>query len=161
VRHLVPGQAVAIARGTWDAHVALHRANAAAHAATATDERDERDERPAEEAPVRVGHLGRGDEPVGAWLARIDSLPTEQHAYRGDAMKKDVLWETLSDKAAPVDTRMAAARVLRKRYEEDDVALVRVVDDPDVRVRVEAALDDELEDAEHRIEALGPLFRAR
>ena len=31
---------------------------------------------------------------VGAWLARLDAIPNEQHAYRGDAMRKDVLWET-------------------------------------------------------------------
>ncbi len=147
VRRLLPGQAVAIARGAWDAHVALHRD----HVPLPADEGA---------APARIATLGRGDERVGAWLARIDAIPNEQHAYRGDAMKKDVLWETLGDETAPVDERMAAARVLRRRYEEDEQALVRVVVEPDVRERVEAALDEH-EDAERRIEALGPLFRAR
>lgn len=148
VRRLLPGQAVAIARGAWDAHVALHRDRVPFAADAAA-------------GPARIASLGRGDERVGAWLARIDAIPNEQHAYRGDAMKKDVLWETLGDEAAPIDERMAAARVLRRRYEEDERALVRVVVEPDVRERVEAALDDEHEEAERRIEALGPLFRAR
>jgi len=154
VRRLMRGHAVAIGRGAWDAHVALHRVvvtgGEKAEAATA--------DRAAQ--PTRVGTLARGDEGVGAWLARIDAIPSEQHAYRGDAMKKDVLWDTLGDAGAPVDERMAAARVLRRRYEEDERALVRVVGDPEVRERVEAALEEQ-EDAERRIQALGPLFRAR
>jgi hypothetical protein len=146
VRRLA-GHAMAIGRGgAWDAHGALHRAE------TKAEERADE--------PARIGNLVRGDERVRAWLARIDAIPTEQHAYRGDAMKKDVLWDTLGDDAAPVDARMAAARVLRRRYGEREDALVRVVDDADVRVRVEAACE-ELEDAERRIETLGPLFRAR
>ena len=64
--------------------------------------------------------------------------------------KRDVLWEALADAAAPVDTRMAAARVLRRRYGEERGALVRI----------DAALDEH-DDAERRIERLGPLFRAR
>jgi hypothetical protein len=149
-------------RGAWDAHVALHHdarmtAEATVAAETAADGAtgEERDE-----APVRIGHLVRGDEGVGAWLARLDAIPTEQHAYRGDAMKKDVLWETLGDAGASVDTRMGAARLLRRRYGAEEGALVRVVEDPDVRVRVEAALEDH-DDAERAIETLGPLFRAR
>ena len=45
---------------------------------------------------------------------------------------------------------MAAARVLRRRYGEERGALVRI----------DAALDEH-DDAERRIERLGPLFRAR
>ena len=107
-----------------------------------------------------MANLGRGDEQVGAWLARLDAIPNEQHAYRGDAMRKDVLWETLGDGAAPVDARMAAARVLQRRYGEEAPALVRVVSDDEVRVRVEAALEEH-DEAEEHIERLGPLFRAR
>lgn len=147
VRRLWRGHAVAVGRGAWDAHVALHRAYQAPVGESVAQ-------------TTRVGTLARGDEGVGAWLARIDAIPSEQHAYRGDAMKKDVLWETLGDAGAPVDERMAAARVLRRRYEEDERALVRVVVEPEVRERVEAALEEQ-EDAERRIEALGPLFRAR
>jgi hypothetical protein len=150
-----PHQAVRIGgRSAWAAHAALHRERAE-QAANADAEPPAS---PAEH--VRIVGLERGDEDVGAWLARLDAIPTEQHAYRGDALKKDVLWDALEDAAAPVDTRMAAARVLRRRYGEAEGALVRVVDDPDVRLRVEAALDDH-DDAERRIETLGPLFRAR
>jgi hypothetical protein len=151
VRTLVPNHAVALRRGgAWDAHAAIHRAQ----------QQEEEDPRARADAPARVANLTRGDEQVGAWLARLDALPTEQHAYRGDAMKKDVLWETLGDDGAPVDARMGAARVLCRRYGEEEVALVRVVQDPEVRVRVAAALEEQ-EDAERRLETLGPLFRAR
>jgi hypothetical protein len=157
MRQLWPNQGVALGgRSAWEVHAALHRDRAAQVGASADDER----ERDAPGERVRIGALERGDEGVGAWLARIDAIPTEQHAYRGDALKKDVLWDALGDADAAVDTRMAAARVLRRRYGEEERALVRVVDDPDVRLRVEAALEDH-EDAERRIERLGPLFRAR
>ncbi|MDB4939472.1 MAG: hypothetical protein JWP87_6444 [Labilithrix sp.] len=150
LRHFLPHQALALGRSAWSSHAALHRARSDA----------EEQQADAAEEPVRIGNLARGDERVGAWLARIDAMPTEQHAYRGDAMKKDVLWDTLGDGGAPVDARMAAARVLRRRYGEQEEAIVRAVDDPEVRMRVEAACE-ELEDAERRIETLGPLFRAR
>ena len=152
-RRLAPRPAMALRRrGAWHAHAALHAAREEGPEAAPGEA--------AEEAAARIGSLARGDEGVGAWLARLDAIPTEQHAYRGDALKKDVLWETLGDDAAPADARMAAARVLRRRYGAEERALVRVVDDPDVRVRVEAALEDQ-EDAERAIETLGPLFRAR
>jgi hypothetical protein len=105
-------------------------------------------------------HLARGDERVGIWLTRLDALPPAGHAYRGDGMKKEALWDMLSDDEAPVDTRMAAARVLHRRYGEPDSALVRVVGDGEVRVRVEAALEDH-DEAEVHIERLGPLFKAK
>lgn len=152
VRTLVPSQAVAVGRAAYDVHVALHASNASASGASPP---------PPEPARVRIATLERGDEPVAAWLARIDALPAEAHAYRDSAMKKDVLWETLRDDQAPVDARMAAARVLARQHGEKETALMRVVTDPDVRVRVEAALEEEQDDAERRIETLGPLFRAR
>lgn len=149
LRRLAPSQAVAIARGAFDAHVALHTG-----AAPVTPARSE-------PPKTRIATLERGDEPVAAWLARIDALPGEAHAYRGGGLEKDVLWETLGDDHARVDARMAAARVLARRHAEEEQALVRVVADADVRVRVEAALEEEQEEAERRIETLGPLFRAR
>lgn len=150
VRRFLPGQALGMSRrGAWDAHVTLHTGAREARPHVAADE------------PARIQNLGRGDEPVRTWLARVDAMPTEHHAYRGDALQTDMLWETLGDAGAPVDARMAAARVLRRRYGQEEAALVRVVDDPDVRVRVEAAMEDEQEDAEHHLEKLGPLFRAR
>jgi hypothetical protein len=166
-RRLLPGHAIAPGRTAWDAHVTLHHRCAAEGEIDAVRTEEEKRTHAAEQAeeqaraePIRVANLGRGDEQVGAWLARLDAIPTEQHAYRGDAMKKDVLWDTLGDASASVDTRMAAARVLRRRYGEEERALVRVVDDHDVRVRVQAALEEH-DEAEEHIERLGPLFRAR
>jgi hypothetical protein len=152
-----PRHALGLVRGAWDGHVAMHR-GAGNEGSGARDHVDE----PAHDR-VRVGTLRQGGEHVGAWLARLDALPkelAERHAYRGDAMNKDVLWETLADVGAPVDARMGAARVLLRRYGEAPLELVRVVEDPDVRVRVEAALEEQ-EDAERAIERLGPIFRAR
>lgn len=153
-RRLLPNHASALVRsGAWDLHAAIHRTRS-------EEEEEEHAEQARPDVPARIANLARGDEQVGAWLARLDALPSEQHAYRGDSLKKDVLWETLGDVGAPVDARMAAARVLSRRYGEEEDALVGVVDEPDVRVRVEAALEEH-DDAERRIEALGPLFRAR
>ncbi len=154
VRGSLKSQALAVRRGAYDAHLDLHR-----DAPIATKAGIETDRAAPEEGARKT--LARGEEPVREWLARIDALPNEAHAYRGDAMKKDVLWETLSDDGAPVDARMGAARLLAKRHGEEGGALVRVVSDPDVRVRVEAALEEEEEIAEERLERLGPLFRAR
>ncbi len=156
MRQLWPNQAVAFGRRSgWEAHAALHRERARLRRET------EAGEEPAGTIEkVRIGGLERGAEDIGPWLTRIDAIPTEQHAYRGDALKKDVLWEALGDAGAAVDTRMAAARVLHRRYGEQEGALVRVVADADVRLRIEAALD-EPDDAERRLERLGPLFRAR
>ena len=167
-RRLAATRAVAIATGPWDAHVALHLAESARTDLDAVRSIDERREQATEQAqqaardePTRVANLGRGEDRVAAWLARLDAIPSEGHAYRGDALRKDVLWETLGDAGAPVDARMAAARVLRRRYHEEEQALVRVVDDGDVRLRVAAALEEQHEEAEERLERLGPLFRAR
>jgi hypothetical protein len=156
LRQLWPNQALAAgARSRWEAHAAIHRERA-----RVIEEGSSEEPAPATIEKVRIGGLERGDEDVGTWLTRIDAIPTEQHAYRGDALKKDVLWEALGDAGAPLDTRMAAARVLRRRYGEEEGALVRVVADADVRLRIEAALDEH-DDAERRLERLGPLFRAR
>ena len=154
LRQTLRGQAVAIRRGAYDAHVALHE-----DAPVRTEADKAKDEQAF--APKTTSALARGDEPVRAWLARLDALPNEGHAYRGDAMKKDMLWDTLSDDGAPLETRMGAARLLARRHGEEKKTLVRVAEDPDIRVRIEAALEEEEEVAEERIEKLGPLFRAR
>jgi hypothetical protein len=144
---------IAIARrGAWDAHVALHEKSDVEIVAEPAGR--------AEATGAAASALARRDEPTVAWLGRVDALPANEGAYRGDAMKRDVLWEALADEHAPTDVRMAAARVLRLRYEEDDVKLRAAVADADVRVRVAAALEDDDEEAADRIERLGPLFRA-
>jgi hypothetical protein len=141
-------KAIGIARGAWDAHVALHE-NGAIEIATHR------------EPEGAAAALARGDEPIDAWLSRVRSIPANEGAYRGDAMKRDVLWDKLGDDHAPPDVRMAAARVLRIRYEEDGEKLRAAVSDRDVRMRVAAAIEDDDEVAADRIESLGPLFRAR
>lgn len=167
-RRFAPGGALAVGQGIWDAHVALHRAHAERAEVDAVRSEEEKRANACEEAeasaraePIRVANLGRGRERAAAWLARLDALPSESHAYRGDALSKDVLWETLGDDGAPVDARMAAARLLRRRHGEEERALVRVVDDHDVRARVVAALEEQHEDAEEQLRRLGPLFHAR
>lgn len=167
-RRLAPGRALAVGHGAWDAHMALQLAHARWAEVDAVRSDDakraqarEEAEASARAAPILVANLQRRDERVGAWLARLDALPLESHAYRGDALKKDVLWETLGDDGAGVDARMGAARLLRLRYGEQERALVRVVEDRDVRARVVAALEEQHEEAEEQLQRLGPLFRAR
>lgn len=104
--------------------------------------------------------LVRRDEPTAAWLARLDAAASQKSAYRGDVPARDALVATLTDEAAQVDARMAAARLLKRRHGSTDEELVRVVVDPLVRVRVEAALDDD-DDAAERIDQLGPVFQVR
>lgn len=158
-RRLLPNQALSMRRAAWDRHVALHEAEGrfAAHAKI-----EPRVEEGAEARGPSL--LARGDESRAAWLARLDALPAERGAYRGEALKRDVLWDTLGDAASPVDARVGAARILKRRHEALPDALVRVVaDDPDVRVRVETAIDDTLddEDVALQLDRLGPIFRAR
>jgi|GEM_PF-7082058 len=148
-RQLGRREVVAIRRGAWDEHVALHT-----HREQAGSPEPRSDE-------MRRSLLARGDEPIRVWLARLDTPPREGHAYRAPALAPDVLWEALRDDEAGVDERMAAARVLAKRHGAKPAVLVRVVGDPDVRARVEAVLEDEEEVAERRLASLGPLFRAR
>ncbi|AKV03387.1 hypothetical protein AKJ09_10050 [Labilithrix luteola] len=113
------------------------------------------------DAPVaETGPLVRRDEPTAAWLARLDAAASEGSAYRGDVPARDALVGTLTNEAAQVDARMAAARLLKRRHGANDEELVRIVTDPQVRVRVEAALEDD-DDAAERIDALGPVFQLR
>jgi hypothetical protein len=146
IRCVARGQAVAPGRGEWDAHVAIH---IEPHASSIESE-----------ATTATAALVRGDESVEAWLARVDGLPALESAYRAGALDKQSLWETLRDGEARPDARMAAARLLRRRFHEAPDALVRVADDVELRDRIEAAADDE-DEAPRRLERLGPLFRAR
>lgn len=134
-----------------------NEAHAALHAAP-----DGRLPDPAEqEGRLRV--LARADEATSTWLARLDAIPSEGGVYRGEAVTREVLWETLTDELAPADARMAAARLLRRRHGEEATEVLRVVEDPDVRARVDAAMTaiEDPEEAAERIDELGPIFRAR
>ncbi len=135
----------------YDDHAALH-----ATVATADET-----EAPAPEASTMHGVLARHDEPTSAWLARIDALPREASAYRGAALDKEALLALLADAEAPPDARAGAARLLATRHAEPAPSLVRVVEDPDVRLRVEAAAEEDPDEAAEQLERLGPLFRAR
>ncbi len=135
----------------FDRHVALHAR--AADAGPAPLGR--------ESAGPRAVLLRRG-EATRAWLRRLDALPVDRSAYRGDAMSREALLETLADDAAAVEARAGAARILARRLGEPPPELVRVVVDPDVRVRVEAAVfEDDPEEAATELDRLGPVFRAR
>jgi hypothetical protein len=133
-----------------DAHVRLHAAAAPPAAGRPV----------AALASAAIGPLARRDEPTAAWLLRLDALPAPRGAYRGAAGTVDVLWETLADDLACPDERAAAARLLRRRFGEDEAAIARVVRDPEIRVRALAAMED-AEDAAPALDALGPVFRAR
>lgn len=123
----------------WAQHVALHTLRSGVTAQPSEDEE----------------WTARRDEPIGAWLARLDGVPSGSSAYR-DSASREALWGILANDHAAVDARVGAARVLYKRHGEERAELVRVADDVDVRLRVEAAMDD---DACEKIERLGPVFR--
>lgn len=131
--------------GAYDNHVALHARGPNLEGF--------------ESASGEVTTLSQGAEPVAAWLARLDA-PAGGSAYREDVPPRDQLWSTMKDDAAPLDARMAAARLLRLRFAEAPETLTRVVSDPEERVRIEAAME-EAGEAEARLAALGPLVRLR
>lgn len=140
----------------FDEHAALHAG------APAGTERPEHAEEGSERRSAAATVLGRNGEPAAAWLARLDSLPKEGSAYRGASLDRDALHAVLTDEDAPADARAGAARLLALRFEETKASLVRVVADPEVRLRVEvAAYEEDPELAGGRLERLGPLFRAR
>ena len=135
----------------FDAHLALH--------ARAAGERAEAPE-PRAEAAGAAALLARRDEATSAWLARLDALPREGSAYRGDVLGPEALRAVVADDTATPDARAGAARLLATRHGETAPSLVRVVTDPDVLLRVEAATNVDAEDAVEELERLGPLFRA-
>ncbi len=136
-------------RNAYDEHVRLHASSTEPFAETEQD------------VPrVRVAALAQGDDDERTWLARLDAMPLDGGAYRGEAATRDVLWATLTDEDQDVGTRMAAARVLGRRYGEERVRVAESLDDPEVRARALAAMED-AEEAVSRLEALGPMFRGR
>jgi hypothetical protein len=99
----------------------------------------------------------------------------EGGAYRSGALDAPALEATLEDALAPPDARIAAARLLARRFARDRASLVRVPDEPELRVRIAAAVgegeregqgaEEEARDhdlrAARRLARLGPWFRAR
>jgi hypothetical protein len=62
-----------------------------------------------------VADLARGEqEPVRAWLARLDGLLGQGFGYRGRPIGVADLWSLLEDPDAPADARAAAARLLAR-----------------------------------------------
>jgi hypothetical protein len=163
----VGGGALAVRRGEWALHAELHAgARAAREARTARDARASA----AAEAGAAAVLLRREDESIERWLSRLDGLPAgaagEAGAYRGGALDAAALQATLEDPLAPADARIAAARLLARRFARDRATLVRVADERELRVRIAAALgdgDDDGDDARagRRLSRLGPWFRAR
>jgi hypothetical protein len=69
------------------------------------------------EAPdhTSVADLARGEqEPVRAWLARLDGLLGQGFGYRGRPLSVADLWALLEDPDAAADARAAAARLLAR-----------------------------------------------
>lgn len=140
----------------FDEHEALHRDPERRIDAAPSDLSDDR------EGEARGGTVVRGDESTAAWLARLDGMGAglgTAAAYRSP-VDRQALWELLQSEPRDVETKVGAARLLRVAYGEDPRVLARVVADPDERARVETA-ELEAEEAAARLEALGPLFRAR
>src|SRR5206468_11276280 len=138
----------------WDAHASLHASGKEPEA-----------EETAAGSRVAPAALARGDESMTEWLARLDALAaTSGAAYREGALDRESLFALLEEEGTAPDVRIAAARLLEKRFGAKKEDLLRVAADPELRLRVEAVLDDEDEDeyeAPERLARLGPLFRAR
>ncbi len=144
----------------FDEHLAMHAAAGTSPSASPPALPVSPSSDTAEDAGV-AGLLGRRAEDAAAWIARLDAMPREAGAYRGDALGRDALLAVVSDESAATDARAGAARLLVMRHGEPTRALVRVVADREVRLRVVAAAAEDPEDAAEELQRLGPLYRAR
>lgn len=132
-------------RSAWSRHAWLHLAGTLEDLAAL-----EREDAP---APV----LRRGDESTRAWLARIDEIAAKGGGAYRDGLDEGALRTIAVDEDAPIDERMAAARVLKRRI---GVTVAAEVKDADARVRIATAESDDGAAAD-RIDELGPAFRMR
>lgn len=144
----------------FDEHEALHRD---------PERRVDLSEDPSADAPAlgareaheRAATDKHDDESTAAWLARLDGMGgLAGGAYRSPVADRQALMELLRSEPRDVEEKIAAARLLRVAYGDDPRVFARIVADPDERARVETA-ELEAEAAAERLEALGPLFRAR
>lgn len=142
------------------AHVATHILSAAKSSAAGTNE-------PRSPAWKRLHDLSRRqDEPVRAWLSRLDTLDTSPSAdpYRHTAIERVDLASMIADVQAPVALRVAATRVLRRIDPEDTrrrIGQVEARSEPEVARRLRIAAEEDLDDASEAYETLPPPFRAR
>ncbi|MDI3288659.1 hypothetical protein [Polyangium sp. 15x6] len=140
------------------AHVATHILSAAEGAAVKRGE--------GSAASERLHDLSRRhDEPVRAWLSRLDALDTDPSAapYRHTAIERVDLASIIGDIEAPVALRVAATRVLRRIDPEDTQRRIHEVEaraEPEVAHRLRIIVEEDIDDASEAYEALPPLFRA-
>ena len=108
----------------------------------------------------RVRVMARGDETVRAWLARVDVAGAQDEGYRSDAPTREELHALLGDATAATDLRLAAARVLVRRYRESPESVCAGIE-RDLVPYVRSITGEELEPAAEALDSLGPAFRAR
>lgn len=137
------GQGLDAASGALGEHVLLH-------ATRPTNESPE-------EPRIRIQVLDRSDEPVRMWLERIDGLSSD--AYRGALPSQADLRLVFEDPAAPLHQRLAAARLLVRRYSVRVAELHDALEPELVRYFLDIDADD-TEVVAASIERPGPRFRA-
>ena len=118
-----------------------------------------RDAAPSPEKPRAARLAPAQGEEGAAWLARVDALQVDA-GYREDATTAEELWTTLADPYADTLERAAAARVLRRWNAAPAQEIRARVAEPEVRARVDVALEGDAEEVEQALAKMGPLFRA-
>jgi hypothetical protein len=103
------------------------------------------------------------NESTKEWLARIDALRAgEGDGYRGGGPTAEELRGVLDDASSPPRAKLAAVRLLKRKFKETDETLkarIASVDDalgPSVRVVLS---EDDADAAADELDAIGPAFR--
>jgi hypothetical protein len=98
-----------------------------------------------------AAELTRGARSIAEWRAELaQRAPAGADAYRSDATT-ETLWRVVEDENAPRDARAGAAIALRRQLDADGRTRLRVVAEdcePKLRVALDVALDDEVEEKE-------------
>jgi hypothetical protein len=150
-------------KGKVEEHLRAHL-----HDRVPSAKEDDEEEQPASSsAAVHARVLdGAGDESTRAWLTRIDALRVEkeQGGYRGGgAPSADDLRAILDDATTSPKAKLAAARLLKTKYQENADELrtrVAAVDQalaPSIRV---VLTEENADTAAEELDAIGPAFRA-